>query len=873
MKTLAITALALGLVVCAGQVHAATIYVDDDNTTGPWDGSQENPYQYIGKAVSVAANNDTIIVMPGTYTGEDPEDPYGTRKNRDIPISDKTITLVSESGPEDTIIDAEDACRVLTLSNAGTTTIEGFTIKDGNAASGAGVSVWNSNPTITNCIFMSNQAWGSGENRGGAIRLDFSDALIGSCRFEENFASNYGGAIYCGDSSAAIEGCILWSNHVPYVSPVGAGGGIYALDSNLTVEGCSITQNEGVGGGIFISGGSDAQSACIRNCTISGNRALSDESNWRLYGGGGITIREVRLDVSILDCRISGNYARENGGAVYVFQGGKQGNITIDSCIIENNRAGEYGGGVYGSGYGTRTVKNCVFRSNRCEDDGTWQHYDGGSICVGSSAETFYIENCLITDSSARQGGGIMCKADSVISNVTLDLNSNTAGGGGFDIRITSGGSVTVRDCILWGHSGVEPEIYVYYGVLTIGYTDIQNGWYADEESGGEVVVDGPILLGQDPCFVAGPLHDYYLSQTAAGQEVNSPCWDAGSDTAVNLGLDELTTRTDNVPDQNTVDIGFHAPFGPEITDVYWDQDDTEVTITFNSEAGEDYVVECTEADEYDDNLGWSALMTVTATSASTTITDDLSTNSLTHDFRFYRINHKDTIVYSRQTAAVFELGLDISLIIKQFFISTPLIPDPDHASVQDVFSTQLDYDNVVLDKLTADAGVYSRMSYDRIADTWSATQGDPFDVVPGEAYWLSVGNAIPIPHTVRLTGYVPEEALTVSVTRFSLAVSRRWMAYSMPRPTTLDDLGLPDAITPIWHPDNEVRLLPLGTNVWETYCWDGVKWYDVDDPEVDAGSTPIACGEGILFIHLGVPGQPDTLTWPTWYLHPPNVW
>jgi hypothetical protein len=53
-------------------------------------------------------------------------------------------------------------------------------------------------------------------------------------------------------------------------------------------------------------------------------------------------------------------------------------------------------------------------------------------------------------------------------------------------------------------------------------------------------------------------LGDYYLSQTAAGEALDSPCVDAGSDTAANLGLDELTTRTDQVEDAGMVDMGYH---------------------------------------------------------------------------------------------------------------------------------------------------------------------------------------------------------------------------------------------------------------------------------------------------------------------------
>jgi hypothetical protein len=41
---------------------------------------------------------------------------------------------------------------------------------------------------------------------------------------------------------------------------------------------------------------------------------------------------------------------------------------------------------------------------------------------------------------------------------------------------------------------------------------------------------------------------------------VDSPCLDTGSDTAANLGLDLLTTRSDEQVDTGLVDRGYHYP-------------------------------------------------------------------------------------------------------------------------------------------------------------------------------------------------------------------------------------------------------------------------------------------------------------------------
>ena len=43
------------------------IYVDDDNTEGPWDGTLDHPYQHIQDAVDIVITGDTIFVFNGVY--------------------------------------------------------------------------------------------------------------------------------------------------------------------------------------------------------------------------------------------------------------------------------------------------------------------------------------------------------------------------------------------------------------------------------------------------------------------------------------------------------------------------------------------------------------------------------------------------------------------------------------------------------------------------------------------------------------------------------------------------------------------------------------------------------------------------------------
>jgi nitrous oxidase accessory protein NosD len=71
---------------------ATTIYVDDDNTTGPWNGTQAFPYRNITQALTAAQIGDSIFIKNGTY-----------HEHVDI---NETLTVTGES-TEGTIIDGD----------------------------------------------------------------------------------------------------------------------------------------------------------------------------------------------------------------------------------------------------------------------------------------------------------------------------------------------------------------------------------------------------------------------------------------------------------------------------------------------------------------------------------------------------------------------------------------------------------------------------------------------------------------------------------------------------------------------------------------------------------------------------------------------
>ena len=80
-----------------------TIYVDDDNTQGPWDGTIDNPFQYIQDGIKTAENSDIIYVFSGNYIVTDKND-IVIDKQISIKGENKDTTIITASGFDDYVI-------------------------------------------------------------------------------------------------------------------------------------------------------------------------------------------------------------------------------------------------------------------------------------------------------------------------------------------------------------------------------------------------------------------------------------------------------------------------------------------------------------------------------------------------------------------------------------------------------------------------------------------------------------------------------------------------------------------------------------------------------------------------------------------------
>ena len=125
-----------------GTILSTVIYVDDDNTGGPWNGSLMFPYQHIQDGIDAAENGDEVYVYNGTYV-------------ENIVIF-KSIILSGEN-KEITTIDCAGACSVVSIT-ANDVVLSGFTITNsGSASNHAGVSVNAQQSIITKNNIIENK--------------------------------------------------------------------------------------------------------------------------------------------------------------------------------------------------------------------------------------------------------------------------------------------------------------------------------------------------------------------------------------------------------------------------------------------------------------------------------------------------------------------------------------------------------------------------------------------------------------------------------------------------------------------------------------------------------------------------------------------
>ena len=196
---------AIGMCITATATTAATLYIAANGS-----GDEAT----IDEGVNAAANGDTLLIGPGTFSGAG---------NTNIRLDGKAIVIVSEFGPSSTTIDCQGLDRAFLVHDGegSGTVIRGLTITNGNAAGrGGAISIEDSSPEICYNVIIGNHA----TSHGGGIAIRNGSPYVHNNTIVENSTDAQGGGIaITHTSSPSIEhNIIAYSSAGAGIACVGA---------------------------------------------------------------------------------------------------------------------------------------------------------------------------------------------------------------------------------------------------------------------------------------------------------------------------------------------------------------------------------------------------------------------------------------------------------------------------------------------------------------------------------------------------------------------------------------------------------------------------------------------------------------------------
>ena len=272
----------------------------------------------------------------------------------------------------------------------------------------------------------------------------------------------------------------------------GGEGGILIFEAEPSLIGNIITENQtsGDGGGIWCSG--DVQVPPVWHPLIKDNQ-ITNNSAGNLGGGVGF-FKDMIPEIT--ENYIAGNKTqRGDGGGIY-YRNLAQGKTLIWSNVVENNTAGDHGGGIYVGHYGDTSFLEIeialnLIRNNYARGSAPLTANSGGGIWLWET-NAWVHHNTIVENTgdgpSDNYGGGIVIeRPGSPI--VEQNIIALTQKGGA--IWCGSLATPTIRNNLAWQNVGGE-------GVGTCA-----TWWQAD----GNIV--------QDPHFCDAPGSIYSLAQNS----------------------------------------------------------------------------------------------------------------------------------------------------------------------------------------------------------------------------------------------------------------------------------------------------------------------------------------------------------------------
>jgi hypothetical protein len=362
------TAASLLFIFLVGTALAATLTVRI---------SRNGDYPTIQDAINAAADGDTVLIGPGTYTwanqNTDQWDDTYRGMIRLVNSNDggatggtaNDIVIKGEAGRAETFLDAQRNGRVFYSSGnqvgddnvAMRFTVEGLTLQGGRTHGdptnlwGGGSATHLSSPTFRDCRFLDNEA----EEGGGAWVGGQNAALFENCVFRDNRADRGAGVLAVNSSrnNSIFRNCRFEANVASQ-----DGGALYVVNAQIEVEACTFLLNTAAARASAIAT-NIARPLIIRDCFIVGNMGGAS-TIWAYYfvppDYNGDPLPPV-TDIQIYNTLVATNSAA-----------GLQFDDDVDAIVECTDSYGHFGGNWRGGAQELATVAgNGTFKPHLCD--------------------------------------------------------------------------------------------------------------------------------------------------------------------------------------------------------------------------------------------------------------------------------------------------------------------------------------------------------------------------------------------------------------------------------------------------------------------------------------------------------------------------
>lgn len=343
-------------------------------------------------------------------------------------------------------------------------TLDGCTMQNSSTYNDASFIVADGNVNATNCNFKDNYStratqnhsiggiWMkpntvgtftgcnfSGNTSNSAVLIYFSKGIFKKCTFKSNGvnkSSGYASALGSNAGDLELYDCDFEDNYAIY------DGGAVHLNNNpetsndnnrghFYAEGCSFTNNGCGGGGAAIMLCDTRQTATIKNCTFTNNKA-------GLYAGAIAAILQTKLILTgnkFIGNAVTGTNAIGNGGAVYSDYSKTDTAITATNNTFDGNvtpTTGACSGGAVRVAKGIAEFDHNIWMNSKS----VW----GGAVDIQAAATATMKEESFSNNSSSNEGGAVHNNGTLTVNDGVFKGNSSVYGG-----AIFNNGSLDVK--------------------------------------------------------------------------------------------------------------------------------------------------------------------------------------------------------------------------------------------------------------------------------------------------------------------------------------------------------------------------------------------------------------------------------------------